>query len=204
MVSEYKYKTCFGAKIAGYKAFVSICYSQIDDGILEKITHYRNELKPYYTADSNSVYAGKNKKISDLLREIQETVGAGRLSSDFCTVDVFPDTNGTFWKMLNHGELISNDYIGMVKRKFDYSASDYKKYIDCDSMDGYRGKIYYYNAGDASRELGRDLGNALEYASGDIEDFTLVYIKDIVNSYNKNLKNCLDKKIELIKNLSFN
>jgi len=202
-MSGYSYKSSSQAERAGYDAFVSRCYSQIDNLILERITDYRvTEIKPYYTTDSNSVYAKNNQKVSDLLKEIQIMAGTKKLPADFCNVDVYPDTNDIVWKMLNRGEIISDNYIGMVKRKFDYSASEYKTYIDWDDSEDYRGKsVYSYNANDASRELGSDLGNALGYAKSDIEEATLGYIKGIVDSYNKNLKVCLEKKISIIKSL---
>ena len=200
-VSRYEYRSSSQAERAGYDAFVRISYSQIDNLILERITDYRvTEIKPYYTTDSNSVYYKNNQEISDILKAVSATVGAEKFPSDFCVVDVYPDTNDTVWKMLNRGEIISDNFIGMVKREFDYSASEYKTYIDWDDMEDYRGKdIYNYNASEASRELGRDLGNALRYAKSDIEEASLGYIKGIVDSYNRKLKECLDKKISMIK-----
>lgn len=202
-ISRYEYKSSSKAEKAGYDAFVSRCYSQIDNFILERITDYRvTEIKPYYTTDSESVYSKYNQKISDLLRAVSAVVGADKLPSDFCTVDVYPETNDTIWKMLNRGEIISDDYIGMVKREFSYSASDYKTYIDWDDMEDYRGKdIYNYNASDASRELGADLGNALSWAKSDIEDATIGHIKEIVDSYNNNLKTVIEKKLAVLKDI---
>lgn len=202
-MSGYSYKSSSQAERAGYDAFVSRCYSQIDNLILERITDYRvTMIKPYYTTDSDSVYSKNNNKISEILKAASVTVGAGRLPSDFCTVDITPDTKDTVWKMLNRGELISDNYIGIVKREFNYSASDYKTYIDWDDMEDYRGKdMYCYNANDASNELGSDLGDALTYAKSDIEDNSLGYLKSIIDSYNRNLKTCIEKKIAELKNV---
>lgn len=196
-MSGYSYKSSSQAERAGYDAFVSRCYSQIDNLILERITDYRvTMIKPYYTTDSDSVYSKNNSKISEILKAIYAVAGANKLSSDFCTVNIYPDTNDTVWKMLNRGELISDNYIGIVKREFSYSASEYKTYIDWDDMEDYRGKdIYCYNANDASNELGNDLGNALRYAKSDIEDNSLGYLRSIIDSYNRNLKTCIEKKI---------
>lgn len=200
-VSRYEYRSSSQAERAGYDAFVSRCYSQVDNLILERITDYRvTEIKPYYTTDTESVYAKNNKKISELLKAISVIIGTDKLPSDFCVVDVYPDTNDTVWKMLNRGEIISDNYIGMVKREFSYGASEYKTYIDWDDMEDYRGKdVYNYNASDASRELGKDLGNALGWAKSNIEEATLGYIKGIVDIYNRNLKSCIEKKIVILK-----
>lgn len=202
-VSHYEYRSSSRAERAGYDAFVSISYSQIDNLILERITNYRvTEIKPYYTTDSKSVYAKNNQKVADILKAVSVLLGSDKLPSDFCSVDVYPDTNNIVWKMLNRGEIISDNFIGMVKREFNYGASEYKTYIDWDDMEDYRGKdVYNYNACDASRELGKDLGNALRWAKSDIEDGAIGYVKELVGSYNKNLKVCLEEKIQAIKKL---
>lgn len=203
-VSRYEYRSSSRAESAGYDAFVSTSYSQIDSLILERITDYRvTEIKPYYTTDNESVYAKNNQKIADILKAVSVLVGSDKLPSDFCSVDIYPDTNNTVWKMLNRGEIISDNFIGLVKREFNYSASEYRTYIDWDDSEDYRGKdVYNYNANDASRELGKDLGHALKWAKSDIEDGTIGYIKELVDSYNKNLKACLKKKIQAIKRIA--
>ena len=200
-ISRYEYKSSSQAERAGYDAFVSRCYSNIDSYILERITDYRvSEIKPYYTTDTESVYYKNNQKIIDILKAISVSVGSDKLPSDFCSFNVSPDTSDIIWKMLNKGEIVGDNYIGIVKREFSYSASEYKTYIDWDDTEDYRGKdVYNYNASDASKELGKDLGNALGWAKSDIEEATLGYIKSLVDSYNKNLKVCLEKKIASIK-----
>lgn len=203
-MSGYSYRSSSQAERAGYDAFVSRSYSQIDKLILERITDYRiTEIKPYYTTNSESIYAKNNQKIADLLKAIQMVVGTDKLPADFCEVEVYPDTNSIVWKMLNRGEIISDNFVGIVKREFSYSASDYKTYIDWDDMEDYRGRdIYNYNATDASRELGSDLGNALGWAKSEIEEASLGYIKGIVDSYNKKLKSFLEKKSMVIGNVN--
>jgi len=202
-MSGYNYKSSSQAERAGYDAFVNRSYSQIDNLILERITDYRvTEIKPYYTTGSESVYSRNNQKIADILKAVSIIVGADKLPADFCKIDVYPDTSDVVWKMLNRGEIVSDNYIGIVKREFDYSASDYKTYIDWDDSEDYRGKsIYNYNANDASRELGSDLANALRYAKSDIEDATLGYVKVLVDSYNRNIKACLERKISSINSI---
>ncbi len=202
-MSDYSYRSSSQAERAGYDAFVSRSYSQIDNVILERITEYRMAMiKPYYTTDHDSAYAKNNRKVSELLKAIAVSVKAGKLPSDFCTVDVCPDTNNVVWQMLNRGEIISNNFISKVKKEFSYSASEYKTYIDSDDMEDYRGRdVYCYKAGDASRELGRDLGNALKWAKRDIEEGALDYVKSLVETYNKNLKACLERKISAVKKI---
>lgn len=200
LYSSYEYRSSSRAESAGYSAFVSNCFSQVDSLILERITDYRvTEIRPYYTMDNGSVYVKNNQKIADILKAISVVVGTEKLPSDFCNVDVSPDTRDDIWKMLNKGEIIGDNFIGKVKREFDYSASDYKTYIDWDDMEDYRGKdVYNYNAREAADELGRDLGGALRYAKSDIEEAALGYVKSVVNSYNERLKAFLEKKISEI------
>ncbi len=199
--SGYNYKSSSQAKSAGYDAFVSRSYSQVDRLILQRITDYRvTVIKPYYSTDQDSVYAKFNQKAVDILKAISAAIGAEKFPSDFCKVDIFPDTSDLVWKMLNKGEIIGDNFISFVKSEFSYKASDYKTSIDWDDMEDYRGKDKYcYRTSDATEELGNDLGNALRYAKSRIEDGALGYVNSLVIPYNNKIKACLEAKIQLVK-----
>ncbi len=204
------YRSSSAAERAGYDAFCSKTYSQIDNAILERITDYRvSVIKPYYSKGSDSVYTKNNKKVEDVLKAVASIVGSGKLSSDFCTVNVYPKSSDTTWKMLERGQLISDDFIGTVKSEFSYSASDYKCYIDTDeyegvSIGGRRAKIEWrYEANEACGELEKDLGNALGWAKREIEERALSHVSYLVDMYNKELNNLLNNKINAIRQLTF-
>lgn len=208
--SRYEYRSSSSAESAGLDAFTSKAYSQIDSKILDCITTYRvNVIKPYYSTDERSVYTIFNKKIIDILTAIANLIGKDKLPSDFCKFDVYPERD-TVWKMLETGEIVGENFVSIVKRQFEYSSSYYRTYIDYDDTEvteygrGMFGRDrevtkYNYNAQDAVNELRSDLQNAVRWAKSDIEDGVLGYVNGLINSYNRNLKACLDKKIQEIK-----
>lgn len=207
--SRYEYRSSSSAESAGLDAFTSRAYSQIDSKILDCITTYRvNVIKPYYSTDERSVYTQFNKKISDILTAVANLVDKDKLPSDFCNLDVYPDRD-TVWKMLEKGEIVGENFVGIVKREFEYSASYYRTHIDYDDTEvteygrGMFGRDrevtkYNYNAQDAVNELRSDLQDAVRYAKSNIEEATLGYIKGIVNNYNQKLKTCLNQKIRIV------
>lgn len=199
--SSYEYRSSRAAERAGLEAFRSRCYSQIDKLILERITDYRvTVIKPYYSKDENSAYTKFNKKVEDILKAVTTILGKDKFSADFCKVNVYPDSSDTTWRMLEKGQLISDEQISVVKREYSYSLSDYESYIDYDDMEDYRGKdMYNYTAFEASTELGKDLGNALGWAKSNIEENSLNIIKWLIDMYNKSLMSCVEDKIKKIK-----
>ena len=203
------YRSSSAAERAGYDAFCRQTYSQIDNAILKKITEYRvSVIKPYYSKGNDSVYTKNNNKVEEVLRAVASIVGSGRLSSDFCTVNVYPNSNDTTWRMLEKGQLISDDFIGTVKNHFSRSSSDYKCYIDSDaqngiSINGRRGKIEWsYKAYEACSELEKDVRYALEWSKADIEQRALSHISYFVDEYNKELNNFLSNRIDAIRKLT--
>ena len=211
--SRYEYRSSSSAESAGLDAFTSIAYSQIDSKILDVITSYRvNIIKPYYSTDERSAYTIFNKKIVDVLTAIANLVGKDKLPSDFCNIDVYPDRD-TVWKLLEKGEIVGENFVSIVKREFEYSASYYRTYIDYDytevteygrGMFGRDREVtkYNYNAQDAVNELRSDLQNAVRYAKSNIEDGALGYVNGIVDNYNQKLKTCLEKKLSIIESLT--
>ena len=153
-----------------------------------------------------SVYAKTNAEVSKLLKEIENIIGNG-LSNDFVTVNVFPNEDIT-WKMLNKGQVLSDEMISSVKREFDYSADDYDCYWDTDDMECYAGTDWrgrtkykdmycYRNVGKAFESLGKDLLSACYYARSSLEDRAYEFIESFVKEYNKKLKEVLKNKIQI-------
>lgn len=208
--SRYEYSSSSSAVSAGLSEFSSRAYPQVDSKILDCITSYRvNVIKPYYSTDERSVYTMFNKKVADVLTAIANLIGRDKLPADFCKADVYPERDMT-WKLLEKGEIIGENFVSLVKRHFEYSASYYRTYIDYDDTEiteygrGMFGRDrevtkYNYNAQDAVNELRSDLQSAVRWARSDIEDGAMGYVNGLVNSYNKNLKACLDKKMQEIK-----
>lgn len=207
---EYDYSSIRAAERAARDEFVSKMYSQIDNIILNIITQYRVKyVKPYYTKNINegSVYAKTNSEVSILLKSLRNVID-DKLPSDFDTVEVFPDERSLDWKMLNKGELISDELISAVKNEFDYPADDYIAYIDTDSMErcvgtSWRGdlktkEMYCYgNLREAFTELGKDILNACYYADESIMHQAVESTQYLVNDYNERLKKFLAEKIKL-------
>lgn len=205
--NRYDYSSDSAAERAALSEFKRCMYSQIDSIILKIITQYRvNYIKPYYSKEisDGSVYAKTNAEVSKMLKEIKNIVGRG-LSADFEQVNVFPDDDYT-WKMLNKGQLISDEKIDRVKSEFDYTADRYDCYWDTDSMERYAGTNWrgdtkykdmycYRNMREAFKELGRDIIDACYYARDGIEESAFDCIKWLIEQYNKKLKEVLKAKI---------
>jgi hypothetical protein len=211
---RYEYSSYSEAERAALREFERTMYSQIDNIILKIITEYRViHVKPYYTAEikEGSVYAKSNQKVSEMLSAIKNVVN-DNLPNDFARVDLMPDRE-TVWKMLNKGELVSGELISSVRSKFDYSASQYACYCDTDDMEvasgtdwhgntKYKDKYCYRNMRAAFQELEKDLLNACDYAEDSIEECTLNHIKWLVEVYNKDLRDLIDKKVKQIEQIN--
>lgn len=192
-------------------------YSQIDTLILKVITEYRIKyIKPYYTKDDNSVYRACNKKAEMILTSIahildQEGLGAD-IPSSFCVVDCFP-TEDIIWKMLNKGELLSDEMVSNIRSEFrsnSYSdLSSYECYWDIDDMEvfvgmdfrgrtKYKDKYCYKNLNAAFQELAKDLLSACYYKDDYIVGRASDLAKDLVSEYNKKLENTLAGRVAYI------
>lgn len=212
---RYEYSSSDAAERAALREFERVMYSQIDTIILRVITEYRVKVvKPYYSAslEDGSVYATSNKKVSEILKGIKNILG-NKLPDDFAEVNIIPDRDTLdLWKMLNRGELISNELVSSVKREFDYPSSQYDCYWTWDDMEVYVGtdwrgnskfkdKYCYKNIYDACRELAKDLLNACEWAHDDLEDAALRHTDWLVKVYNERLLDCIKKKVQMVEKI---
>ncbi len=209
---RYNYTSDSAAEAAAMREFESKMYSQVNNYILQLITEYRiRYVKPYYTDDfsEGSVYAQNNRKVSDVLKEINVLFG-NKFPDDFCEISVMP-SNDLTWKMLRKGELISNELVSTVRSEYNYRPSDYSCYWRTDYMETIAGKNWrgdfkykdmycYYNLRDAFRECTADLTRAFGYAGSDIQRAALGHAEWLVEQYNKMLKDTLSKKIKQIEN----
>lgn len=217
---RYTYSSDNSANRAAESEFDRRMYSQIDVIILRIITEYRTKyIKPYYSkaeADK-SVYAACNKQVEEILEEIaymlrQEGM-ADDLPQNFLTINVFPDENDTTWKMLNKGELISDEMVSSIRSEFNsgsYSSlSDYESYWDTDDREEasgtgfggrikYKDKYCYMNLRGAFQELAKDILNACYYKDGFIVERAIDTVKWLVDQYNKKLKEVLEPRIQYI------
>lgn len=217
---NYDYSSDNSANRAAMNEFDRRMYSQIDVIILKIITEYRTKyIKPYYSKseEDKSVYLECNKKIEGLLEKIAYLLGqeniADDLPADFLIVNVFPDEDDITWKMLNKGELISDEMVSSIRNEFNsgsYSSlSDYESYWDTDDREvsagtgfggriKYKDKYCYMNLREAFQELSKDILNACHYKSDFIVERAIETVKWLVDSYNKELTRALESDIKYI------
>lgn len=216
---RYNYSSERAAENAAENEFNRIAYSQIDRCILKIISEYRvKKITPYFSKDikMGSVYASNNQKIVKLLNEAKDFLtsqGITALPSDFCSFDVFPDKD-TLWKMLNKGELISDEMVGTIRSEFDSSSysslSSYSSNYDTDEMESYEGegffggskyksKYCYYNVYAACRELASDIKSACRYKDDKIEERAVEIASELIKEYNKLMAAEIKRKIAAIK-----
>lgn len=203
---RYEYSSDSAAERAALSEFERAMYSKIDTLLLKVITDYRIKvLKPYFTAleEEGSVYADSNKKVKEILQGIKNLMG-NDLPSDFAECNVMPDDETT-WKMLNKGELLSDELISSIKSEFDYPFSQYDCYWDTDDTevyagtdwrgnDKYKDKYCYRDLYKAFDELAKDLLNACGWASNSLENAALGHAEWLVKIYNEKLEKVLSEK----------
>lgn len=210
--NRYEYSSSNAAESAALREFERVMYSRIDTIILKVISEYRVKMvKPYYSSEEidGSVYAINNKKVSEILSGIKNILG-NKLPADFATINVMPDRDDT-WKMLNKGQLISDELISAVRHEFDYPSSQYDCYWDWDDMEVYEGtdwrgrdkykdKYCYRDIYKAFRELAQDLLNACGWAHDDLESCATRHAEWLVEVYNRELDKVIKEKIQQIEN----
>lgn len=216
---RYNYSSERAAENAAENEFNRIAYSQIDRCILAIISEYRvKKVTPYFSREMNmgSVYAANNMKIVKLLiqaKDLLTSQGITTLPSDFCSFDVFPDKD-MLWKMLNRGELISDEMVGTIRSEFDSSSysslSSYSSNYDTDEMESYDGegffggskyksKYCYYNVYAACKELASDIKSACRYKDDKIEERAVEIASELIKEYNKLMYAEIKRKIAAIK-----
>lgn len=215
---RYHYSSERAAQNAAEDEFNRIMYSKIDQIILQIISAYRvKKMTPYFSKewDRGSVYAIHNTKITKLLqqaKDILERGGINSLPSDFFSFEIYPDNELT-WKMLNKGELLSDEMIGTVRSEIDGSLSSYSYHYDTDEMDSYDGeglfgkskyktKYCYRNVYSACKELAGDIKSACRYKDDAIENRAITFASDLINVYNKEASRILKEKVETLKSES--
>ena len=214
---RYNFSSARSAENAAENEFDRIAYSRIDQFILQIVSGYRVKfMTPYFSkeAEKGSVYAEHNEKISKLLTDAFQLVsndGDASLPSDFCAFEVYPERD-TVWKMLNKGELISDEMIGTIRSEFDSCLSSYVTYFDIDSREKYEGKgvfggskykssYCYYNVYEACKELIDDVKRACRYKNDALEERAVQFASDLIEEYNKMMSAEIKRKIEIVKNV---
>lgn len=214
--SGYEYSSDDAAERAALSEFKSKMYSQIDNLILKIITEYRIKyVRPYYTkeVDAGSVYAKINSEVNGIIEGIINV-----LEKDSPTIlskiEVFPDSDMT-WKMLNKGELLSDEMISAVKKEFDYDADTYSckwttDYIERpagkDIFGNYKTKekYCYKNVTVAYEELAKDLLNCFEWAKDELEKRAVEVSSWLVEIYNKMLREEINKRVKILDDILSN
>ena len=216
-VGEYKYEYSSesSAKNAARTEFDRKMYSKIDTLILKIITEYRVKyLQKYYIKEDDGFFSICNKEISEILNNLVNILKLVNPSIEFpagfSDVKVYPDKDFV-WKMLNKGELMSDEMIQVVKSEFysnSYSSlSSYESYWDIEERevaDGtdwrgntkYKDKFCYCNMREAFKELAKDILNSCYYVDNRIEDRAIELISGMIDVYNEQLQVELASKIE--------
>lgn len=208
--SRYVYSSDREAERAALSEFERKMYSQIDNLILQVITEYRIKyVKPYYTKNENegSVYAKINAEVNEIIDGIMNIL-AEKTPSNFSKINVFPD-NDISWKMLNRGELLSDEMISAVKSQFDYSADSYSYKWDTDYTEVIVGKSLfgdfkckekycYENLYDAYIELRKDLMNCFKWTKDRLEERAVEVTSWVVGEYNEELSEEINKRVEML------
>lgn len=214
--SKYEYSSYEAAQRAAEREIDSKMYSQINVIILNIITEYRiRYLKSFYSksVEDNSFYVRCNKEISKILNRMVGVLKNNNLSDDlpdnFSNIDIFP-TDDIYWKMLNKGEIMSDEMISTVLKELRdvnrNNAYDYVCYCDYDEVEknvgtDWRGnsktrdRYCYKNVYKAFQELAQNLLDSCGYAHDEIEERALEIIRILIDEYNKLLKNELASKI---------
>lgn len=217
--NRYEYSSDSSANSAARSEFNNKMYSQIDVLILKVITEYRIKyIKPYYSrsAEDNSVYQACNKRAEKILMNIAHMLEEEGLDNDlpssFCVVDCFPEED-TVWKMLNKGELLSDEMVSGIRSEFrssNYSdLSSYESYWDTDDMERpagtdfrgrmkYKDKYCYRNMRKAFQELAKDLLDACYYKDDYIVERAIDLVKGLIMEYNKKLERSLQERIAYV------
>lgn len=215
---RYDYSSDSSANSAARSEFDRKMYSQIDVIILRIITEYRVKyIKPYYSKDETSIYALCNKKLEETLKEICQVLKSEGLADDmpqdFLSVDIFPDENDTTWKMLNKGEMISDEIVSSIRSEFNsgtYSSlSDYESYWDTDDMEvsagtgfggrtKYKDKYCYRNLREAFQELAKDILNACYNKDDYIVERARENVKWLIDKYNEKLEKLINVRTTYI------
>lgn len=206
---RYEYSSDTTAEKAGLREFDSKMFSQIDNYILKIVTQYRvKHIKPYYSKEitEGSVYAKTNQQLAELLKSLKDFFGSSLLS-DFDSVEVFPEKD-TYWKMLNKGEILSDEMIPVIKRHFDQFLSDYECYIDSDDREvsagtdlrgntKYKDKYCYCHINQAFESLADDILSSCYYADDKIQERAFEIIKVLVDEYNKELEGFIKDRVQI-------
>ncbi len=223
---NYNYSSDGQAENAALEEFNRIAYSQFRPFILSVFVQYKNaKLKPYYTFDSNSFYFNHNKKYEKVLNEIvAEAMAISNntilLQNDFAKFDVHPGGSSKLYSevvtyKLENFEMQSTQ--SGVMSEFNsspYSSlNSYKTYIDTDDMEIYEGedwrgnskyktKYCYRPVCNAVNEYIKDLKNAMNYA--DIGENAFDFLKDVLNSYEKEIEKEIQLKIDIFSKIISN
>jgi hypothetical protein len=167
-------------------------------------------IKPYYSKEEDGIYAKANQQLSELLKSLKGILG-GHLPDDFEQVEVYPERD-IYWKMLNKGEILSDEMISLVRRHFEYGLSDYACYIDSDDREvpagrdrkgytKYKDKYCYCHMNQAFKNLADDILDACYYADDDIQERAFEIITTLVKEYNKELESFIDNKVHIAENV---
>lgn len=208
---KYKYSGDSAAENAALKEFERCTFSQKEVYILQVVTQYRVKvMKKYYssTVEEGSVYAIHNRQVNDVLRAIKNILGSA-VPSDFDDVDVLPNDRVTL-KMLQRGEMMSNEFSTAVLREFDYSPSQYDCYWRTDDMEmevgtdwrgnpKYKYMYCYYDIYKANEEFAKDILRSCYYARDHFEEKALSVSQYLIKLYNDELKKVIQQKMDIIR-----
>lgn len=218
---EFEYSSYEKANRAARNEFDRIAYSQIKVMALNVLTMYRSKcLAPYYDLKSPNLYADNNKKIENILKEINgryKALFGESLGDKFETFEAYPDTsNCSVLEGLANNRYFSPHFASEVEASInsEYPLSSYETYWDIDDREiseckgkvgtrsfrqVYVTKYGYTNVQNAVKELAKDIINYISYE--DIKSSAYDYACSLIREYNYEMENKIRERIDILKRL---
>lgn len=214
---DYIYSTRDKAIKAALQEFDRIAYSQIKVMALNVLTMYKSKcLAPYYNLDSPNLYDENNKKIENILKEINgryKALFGESLGYEFETFEAYPDrdSNSTL-RGLYKNEYFAPTLASKVEKKMnaEYPISQYSCYCYINDREVWEEKGAFGREKYVRRYCYNSIENAVDHLKENVisnvsytdcqasaHDFACL----LIYQYNYNMKKEIRERIDILKRL---